>query len=90
VYNTVFDVTTEDDWHLYMGGWRVPNTPPPDWLYELYHTDSITSPIAFNYGFYSNPVYDLLVSLTMTPFTARAAQFVFGFTIGTIPVWSQI
>lgn len=77
----VFDTSVPDDWHLFTSGWRVPDAPPPNWLYDLYQTNG-----DFNYIFYSNPFYDLITKpLSLTE--AHWAQYHFGVTIGTIPVW---
>lgn len=88
IFTTVWNTVVPDDWHLYAGGWAV-DMSPPDYLYALFHSNSITTPTAQNYIFYSNPNFDALIGPTPpNPTTAWSALEIFGDTVGTIPVMS--
>jgi ABC-type transport system substrate-binding protein len=93
VWSTVLDTSVEDDWQLYASVWSVgvPGSPPTSWLYELYHSDFIELdyPIPTNYIFYNNTCYDSLVVPPLRIHEAWIAQYIFGATVGTIPVFSQ-
>lgn len=79
----VVDKTVPDDWHMHFGvSFILSTTPPPNFLYDLYHTNG-----ASNYVFYSNADYDSWFVGVFNPFRARQAQYIFGKTIATVPIY---
>lgn len=67
-----------DDWHMVSYGHATPKKPPPESLLA-YHSP--------NFVFYSNSTYDYLVDHIPPRRNALEAQFVFGASIGAIPIW---
>lgn len=73
IYNPPYD-----DWHLVSLGHETPRHPPPESLFA-YHSPNLV--------FYNNSMYDYLVDHIPPPQNALKAQFVFGASIGAIPIW---
>ena len=76
---------TFTSWHICTGGWAVPANGNADWLDDLYETGAVG-----NYGFYSNTLYDASwAKVCCGNAQAELAQFRFGGSVGTVPIWSQ-